>query len=126
MYDQIKEKSKKPLLALFLTLGLIILPACSPHPASGTWVSTGDNEYNYSKILIHFKPQLEIYTQGAEKPVQYCGWSAVTKQSIEMGCMSSNEQRVEDRYHFNILSKANAELIKDGKVIASFILVDEK
>lgn len=126
MFNIIKEKSLRPLVILFSLFSFILLTACTPHSASGTWVASGANQFNYSKILIHFKPQLEIYATGSIKPVQYCGWSAISKQKIEMGCMSSNDQIEEDKYQLNIIDKAQAELIHEGKVIANFILVDEK
>lgn len=126
MLELVKEKPIKPLILLFLSLSFVLLSACTPHSASGTWISSGDNKENYSKILIHFEPRLEIYAKGIDKPVQYCGWSAVTKQMIEMGCDSSSEQNDKDKYQFHIINKEKAELVQDGKVIANFMLVDEK
>lgn len=117
-----KQKSRKPVYLLFLSLNLIFISACSPHSASGTWVASEDNQANYSKILIHFDDKLEIYAQDAVKPVQYCGWSAISKQTIEMECMSSEDQKEMDIYQLNIIDKMNAELTYEGKVIAKFIL----
>jgi len=126
MFDLLNVKPQKSLLILITMLSLVLLSACTPHSASGTWVASGDNQANYSKILIHFEPKLEIYAQGSVKPVQYCGWSAISKQKIEMGCMSSDDQIKADKYQLNIINKTNAELIQEGKVIANFKLVDEK
>lgn len=125
MLNQIKTTSQKALYILFISLSLSLLAACSPHPATGSWVSSSDNPANYSKILIHFEPKLEIYTTGSDKPVHYCGWSAISKKIIEMGCMSSDEQEIMDKFQLNIISEAKAELIENGKVVASFDLVDE-
>ena len=124
MLHLIKQKSQKTVYLLFLSLSLIFLSACSPHPASGTWIASADNQTNYSKILIHFDRKLEIYAQGSIKPVEYCGWSPISQKKIEMRCMSSDEQKEMDKYQLNII-KATAELTREGKVISSFTLVDE-
>lgn len=126
MLHLIKQKSQKPVYLLFLSLSLTFLSACSPHPAVGTWAASADNQTKYAKILIHFDPKLEIYTQSSDKPVQHCGWSAVGKQKIEMECMSSGDQKEMDKYQLNMINKDTAELIHEGKVVASFTLVDEK
>lgn len=125
MFNRIKANTHNSLFALFLSLSLITLPACSPHPVTGTWVASGDNQANYSKITIHFDPTLEIYSNTPEQPVQYCGWSAVGKLNIDIECMSSEDQKELDIYQFNIISEMKAELVREGKVVASFTQVVE-
>jgi len=107
-------------ILLFSTLGLTFLTACSPHPATGTWLSSEANTENYSKMIVHFEPRLEIYSGKSDKPTLYCGWSGFDSDSITLECMSSEEQEQMDMYQFNVIDNTQAELLFKGQVIAKF------
>jgi len=107
-------------ITLVSILGLIFLTACSPHPATGTWLSSGPNAGNYSKMIVHFEPRLEIYSDKSDKPTLFCGWSGYDNHSITLECMSSEEQEQMDMYQFDVKDNSQAELLFKGKVIAKF------
>jgi len=105
---------------MFSVLVSSFLTACSPHPATGTWLSSDANTENYSKMVVHFEPRLEIYSKNSDKPTLYCGWSGYDKDSITLECMSSENQKQMDMYQFNVTQNSQAELLHDDKVIAKF------
>jgi len=107
-------------ILLFSILGLTFLTACSPHPATGTWLSSGANSENYSKMIVHFEPRLEIYSGKSDKPTLFCGWSGFDNNSITLECMSSEEQKQMDMYQFDVKDKTQAELLFKNEVIATF------
>lgn len=115
----------KSLLSALFLLSLLSLSACSPHPAAGNWVASGDNAAHLSKMLVHFESRVEIFTEGTEKPTHYCGWSATSSQNIGLECLRSEDQEVKDIYQLNVEGEDKAELIQDGKVIARFIQLPE-
>ncbi|RDH83092.1 MAG: hypothetical protein DIZ80_12610 [endosymbiont of Galathealinum brachiosum] len=118
-------KLPRVLLSALFLLSLLTLSACTPHPASGNWVASGDNAAHFSKMLVHFESRLEIFTDGIETPTHYCGWSATSSQNIGIECLRSEDQEVKDIYQLNVEGEDKAELIKDGKVIARFIQLPE-
>ena len=109
----------------FSALSLTVLTACSPHPATGTWLSSATNSENYSKMIVHFEPRLEIYSGKSDKPTLFCGWSGLNKNSITLECMSAEEQKQMDMYQINVTQDTQAELVYEGKVIAKFDKSDE-
>jgi len=110
---------------MFSVLGATFLTACSPHPATGTWLSSEANTENYSKMIVHFEPKLEIYSGKSAKPTLYCGWSGFNKNSITLECMSSEEQKQMDMYQFDVMNSSQGELLYKGDVIAKFSKPDE-
>lgn len=125
MHKFIIIKSKTILITALFALNLTLSVACSPHPGAGTWVTSGDNEAQFTKIIVHFEPTLEIYSTTSDKPVLYCGWSAASKQNMHVECMGSDEQKVKDIYQFKVTGETKAELIRDNKVVASFTQLPE-
>ena len=104
--------------------GFFLLAGCGPHPGTGIWQANALNEYNFTKIEVHFKPEAVIYTTIKESPKLYCGWSAASKQNIELECMRSADKEQIEHYYLNTLTnkdnKQTAELIFEEKVIATF------
>ena len=126
----LQSRSPDTLLNSVFSLGviltsLIVLSGCSPHPASGNWVSSEDNSANFTKILVHFESRLEIFSGESEKPALYCGWSATSRQNIGIECLRSEDQDVMDVYQLNVEGEDKAELIQNGKVIARFVQLPE-
>lgn len=112
------------LLISFLST-LLLLTGCEPHPAAGVWLSDGENKAKITKILVHFEPHAEIYTQGRDEPVLFCGWSATSSQDASLECMKTEEQEVMDIYQLKISGESKAELIYKDKVIARFTQIDD-
>ena len=115
-----KTKSISILSFTTLFLSLFILTGCAPHPATGTWISSAENEASFNKVIVHFEAKLEIYSKNSDKPVLYCGWSAASTPNINIACMRSENQKIMDIYQFNVTGENTAELMQKEKVIASF------
>ncbi|MCW9047469.1 MAG: hypothetical protein OQK46_05260 [Gammaproteobacteria bacterium] len=121
MLNILKKHTKNYYVLLFSALVTAFLTACSPHPATGTWLASEVNTNNYSKIIVHFDPKLEIYSVQSNKPALYCGWSGANKNDIILECMSSENQKQMDIYQLNVTDESKAELVYEGEVIAKFI-----
>jgi len=116
MYKRLRTTS-----SIFLvSASIILLPACSPHPAAGTWESGSDNEAHFTKIVVHFEPRAEIYTSDKNSTDLHCSWSASSKNNIKLECLGSDDQKTPDIYQLNITNENSSELIFKGKIIASF------
>jgi len=119
-------KRLKNIPSIFLvSASIILLAACSPHPAAGTWGSGSDNEAHFTKIVVHFEPRAEIYTSDKNSTDLHCSWSASSKKSIKLECLGSDDQKIPDIYQLNITNKNSSELIFKGKIIASFTRLEE-
>lgn len=102
-----------------LLLSLFLLFGCSPHTASGYWIAAADSTSKYSRIDVHFEARLEIYGSNQKKAALYCGWSASSKQSLELECMASKDINDKEIYQFKINGNT-AELIYKNEVIGRF------
>ncbi|MCW8935810.1 MAG: hypothetical protein OQK98_13870 [Gammaproteobacteria bacterium] len=120
MLNLIKKHTKNYYIFLFSVLATVFLTGCSPHTATGTWLVSEVNTNNYSKIIVHFEPKLEIYSAQSNKPALYCGWSGANKSDIILECMSSEDQKEMDVYQLNVTDESKAELVYKGEVIAKF------
>jgi len=120
MLNTLKTNIQNYSVFLFSVLVTVLLTACSPHTATGTWLSSEVNTNNYSKIIVHFAPQSEIYSGNSATPTLYCGWSDSSKANIILECMKSEEQKQMDIYQFNVTDNTKAELIHKSEVIAKF------
>ncbi len=113
------------IISLGYMLLLISLSGCSPHPASGNWVSPEENDAHFTKILVHFESRLEIFSDTSDTPLLYCGWSATSSQNIGIECLRSEDQKVMEIYQLNVEGEDKAELIQNGRVIARFVQLPE-
>jgi len=125
MCKRLKIKSSNFFVTALFSLSFILLPACSPHPAAGTWESSNDNEAHFTKIVVHFEPRAEIYTSDKNSSNLHCSWSASSKKNIKLECLGSDDQKMLDIYQLNITNINTAELIFKDKVIASFTQLKE-
>lgn len=125
MFTLNKKESLNFKYLTFLTLLFLFLTGCSPHPATGNWVSSADNDSNYTKAVVHFQARVEIYSNATDKAELYCGWSASSKQNLTLECMASEDLKDKEIYEFNIVNEKSAELKKQGKLLAQFKRLEE-
>ena len=112
-------------LLVFFLSALLLMSGCTPHPAAGVWLADHENEAKITKILVHFEPHAEIYIQGKDEPVLFCGWSATSKQDASLECMKTEEQKEMDIYLLKVSGETKAKLIYKDKTIASFTQIDD-
>ncbi|MCK4707733.1 MAG: hypothetical protein KAU21_03875, partial [Gammaproteobacteria bacterium] len=98
-------------------LTLFLIAGCSPHPGTGEWLSTTENNLNITKISVFFTPKVLFYAEGIKEPVMQCGWWALDKKVIEMECVHLSDTEIKEKYQIKSVADGRAELIKEGTVI---------
>lgn len=110
--------------ALLLSLSVFIM-ACSPHPASGVWLTADDNDYDISKVVIGFDGRANLISQKLNNTEWHCFWSAVTKQEILLNCTPSTNPENEQRFTVKIDNKKIAELLHNDQLVSKLTLQSE-
>jgi hypothetical protein len=112
-------------IALFLLTNTLLLTACSPHPASGVWKTTADNDYGINKIVVGFDGKANFATPKLDNATWHCFWSAASEQETVLNCTPSTNPDQEERFILSIKNKATAELRHNSQVITVLTLQDE-
>ena len=97
------------------------LSACGPHPGTGEWLSTTDNEDNINKITVFFEPKVLFYSAGSIDPVMQCGWWGLDNKKLEMECVHLADTDTKEKYQIRVIAKGEAELLKDNRLITKLI-----
>jgi len=109
-----------------ILLGIIfLLSACNPHPTSGVWKATADNNYGINRLVVSFDGRATFTTSKQDKAVWHCFWSATNKQQSELKCTPSTNTEKEERFILSINEMGLAELSHNDIVITSFTPQDE-
>ena len=104
---------------------IFLLSACNPHPTSGVWKATADNDYGINKLVVSFDGRATFTTSKLDNAVWQCFWSATSKQQTELDCTPSTDTEKEERFILNINETGLTELHHNDIVITSFTLQDE-
>ena len=116
-------KSRQLFLTLFPSL---LLSACSPHPGSGIWVPLDDREAPYAKLEVLFEGRAELFVPDREEHLYRCFWGGAGANSIQMECVSADNETVKPSFTFRVAADGTGELIESGQTIAFFRRTDEK
>ena len=112
-------KKFRNLILIFVTASFI--SACGPHPGTGEWLSTTDNEENINKISVFFEPKVLFYSAGSIDPVMQCGWWGLDNKNIEMECVHLADTDTKEKYQIRVIATGEAELLKDNRLITKLI-----
>lgn len=111
---------KKQTLLLILTVVLLVLSGCSPHPGTGTWLPVEGGTTEFSRITVNFDGRAELYTPASEKEVLRCFWGGESSQSMQLKCSLAADTDVEYLYQLKVNQSGEAELILSGKTLGIF------
>ncbi|MDT8283104.1 MAG: hypothetical protein RQ982_09915 [Gammaproteobacteria bacterium] len=109
---------------LLLTI-IFILSSCTPHPASGVWKTTQDNDYGLNKLVVGFDGRASFTTPKRDDAQWHCFWSAADKHEILLDCTPSTEPEQGESFILTITTQGVAELRRNTQLIATLILQDE-
>ena len=110
---------------LLLPTIVVLLSACTPHPASGVWKTTEDNDYGVSKLVVGFDGRANFETQKLNNASWHCFWSATNTQETVLNCTPSTNPEQEERFTLTINNQGMAELRHNTQLVATLTLQDE-
>lgn len=103
----------------------VFITACSPHPASGVWATTDDNDYGISKVIVGFDGMANFTTQKSNNAEWHCFWSATNKQEILLKCTSSTNPDNEERFTLSVNDKKIGELQHNDRLVSLLTFQNE-
>lgn len=107
-------------------IGLVLmLAACSPHPGSGVWLPSGENNSGYSKMVVQFDGRVEFFATDKTDAIARCFWAGEDGQNLSMDCVMADNSEMTFVYYLEVDgSKKTAELKKSGELIGAFSRTD--
>ncbi len=114
------------LLQSLLLLGFtLFLSACSPHPVSGVWATTDDNEYGISRIIVSFNGRAEFVTTKLNNATWHCFWGATDKNQANLDCTPSTDPDQPEIFHVAVNEQGLLELRHQSKLVSTMKLKNE-
>ena len=104
--------------ALFLA-STLLLAACSPHPGTGNWTSTGENGAGIAALTLSYDGRA-LFTTEVPKASWHCFWSAEGARDAVLDCTPSSHPDQEVRYHFRVRKNGEGELLRGEQVLGRF------
>jgi hypothetical protein len=115
----------KRLCSLILLTQIFLLCSCTPHPGSGVWKSSGENEYGINRMVVSFDGTAS-FTTSKNNPAQWhCFWTASSKIKSDLKCTPSTNTEQEENYTLTVDDQDIAQLKHNGQQIALFVRQDE-
>jgi len=111
--------------SVFLLSIILLLSACSPHPAAGVWKTTEDNDYGITKLVVAFEGRADFVTRKLDNATWHCFWAVTGKQEASLDCTSSLNPEQEETFLLTISNQGLAELRHKSQLVASFTRQDE-
>mgnify|MGYP001816601978 FL=1 len=115
VYSQILHNCK---LCILLGLLILLLSACSPHPAAHTWVTDDQNEPGISKLDVTFEGTAEFYSTADLKSIRRCFWGAKSRTIIELNCVHAEDTEIKETYELEVADNNSARLTHNKILIA--------
>ncbi len=110
---------------IFIVSTLMLLTACSPHPSSGVWMTTDDNVYGITRLVIGFEGRAEFVTPKLDNASWHCFWNASSSQQSSLKCKPSTDSDQEEEFNVTVNEQGLAELTHGDIKIAVFTRQDE-
>lgn len=104
---------------------IFLLSSCTPHPTSGVWKSSGDNEYGINRLVVGFDGTASFTTSQKNPALWHCFWTASSNVESDLKCTPSTNPDQEENYTLTIDDQDNAQLKHNDQQIALFIRQDE-
>ncbi|MCF6189837.1 MAG: hypothetical protein L3J51_05130 [Cocleimonas sp.] len=99
--------------------------ACSPHPATGVWKATDDNELGIDRLVAGYEGRAEFITRKLDNANWHCFWAAPDKSQLKFDCTPSTNPDQKRSFILSVNDQGLAELQENGAVLATFTRVDE-
>jgi len=90
----------------------LLLAGCSPHPGSGIWIATSENEPGFKKIDVQFEGRADIYTATDEVAVRRCFWGSMSPTQLALDCVQAADTEIKENYRLNVSEDGTAELTR--------------
>lgn len=112
-----------------------LLAACSPHPGSGNWQSTGEANprfiSEFVRLEVGYDGRTDIFgnsaapqagTDDTNGAIRRCFWGGLDAHAIVLDCVQAANADVKESYSLRVSAdKRTAELIKDEVVVGRFV-----
>ncbi len=108
-------------VVIFLSL---FLSACSPHPATGVWKATGENELGIDRLVVGFEGRAEFTTSKLNNAVWHCFWAAPDKVRFMLTCTPSTNPDQERVFVLRVNDQGLAELLANYRPAKGFLPAD--
>lgn len=111
-----------------------LLTACTPHPGTGNWMTTGEENpafiKEFARLDVDYEGRTDIFSTTAgqqsdegdpSSALRRCFWLGQDAQTILMTCVVASNTDIEESYLLRVNpDNGIAELIKDDVVIGRF------
>ena len=111
--------------SLFLLSIVLLLSACSPHPAAGVWKTTEDNSYGITKLVLSFEGRANFVTRKLDNATWHCFWAVTGKHEASLDCTSSLNTEQEESFFLTVNDQGLAELRHTSQLVGTFTRQDE-
>ncbi len=108
------------LKALLLCTSLALLAGCSPHPGSGIWTATSENEPGFTKIDVQYEGRADIYNATDEAAVRHCFWGGMSPKQLALDCTRASDTDNPEHYRLTVTQDDSAELTRKQQLIGTF------
>ena len=99
---------------------LLLITGCSPHPGSGVWVATSENEPGFTKIDVQYEGRADIYNASDEAAVRRCFWGGMSPKQLALDCVQAADSEIKENYRLSVAEDGSAELTRKQQLIGVF------
>lgn len=99
---------------------LLLLAGCSPHPGSGTWIASPENESGFTKIDVQYEGRADIYNATDEESVRHCFWGGMSPKQLALDCTQASDTDNPEHYRLTVTADDTAELTRKQQLIGAF------
>ena len=105
---------------LSLLSALVFITGCSPHPGSGIWIATSENESGFTKIDVQYEGRADIYNATDEAAVRRCFWGGMSPKQLALDCTQASDTDNPEHYRLTVTADDTAELTRKQQLIGAF------
>jgi hypothetical protein len=116
---------KLPSLRFLMLIALsLLLMACSPHPSTGVWKATAENDMGIDRLVVGFEGRAEFVSKKPEA-TWHCFWGKQDEKILSFDCTPSNDPDQKKAFTLTAIDLGSAELREGTKLLATFTRLDE-
>jgi len=108
------------LKTIFLLSTLALIVGCSPHPGSGIWTATSENEPWFTKIDVQYEGRADIYSATEEAAVRHCFWGGMSPKQLALDCTRASDTDNPEHYRLTVTADDTAELTQKQQLVGTF------
>jgi len=110
---------------IFVGLLSLLLSACSPHPATGVWKSTGNNALGIDRLVAGFDGKAEFTTHKINNALWHCFWAATDKSHLTLSRIPSTNTDQKQTFVLSLNTQGKAELRGNYYPTKGFLPIDK-